>query len=106
VHGIRAFGTAWNHAIACIFLRIDSIQGSRLDSIPCFAWIPYARRASDAIHAYRRDYIESYVEVLDFQGLFVFLWMKTNILHHCTFSRPYGLEGATLLKSLENNFVL
>jgi hypothetical protein len=25
-------------------------------------------------------------KVLDFQGLFVFFWMKTNILQHCTFS--------------------
>ena len=32
----------------------------------------------DDIHAYRRDYIESYVEVLDFQGLFVFLGGKNN----------------------------
>jgi len=24
-------------------------------------------------------------KVLDFQGLFVFLGVKTNILHHCTF---------------------
>ena len=32
----------------------------------------------DDIHVYRRDYIESYVEVLDFQGLFVFLGVKNN----------------------------
>jgi hypothetical protein len=34
--------------------------------------IPYRRQAADFIHAYRRDYIESYVEVLDFQGLLCF----------------------------------
>jgi hypothetical protein len=39
--------------------------------------IPYRRQAADFIHAYRRDYIESYVEALDFGGLFVFLGVKT-----------------------------
>ena len=47
------------------FLRIDYIQH--------FVLIPYRRQAADFIHAYRRDYIESYVGVLDFGGLFVFL---------------------------------
>ena len=32
VHGIAA--GVWHHAPACIYLRIDSIQGLRLDSIP------------------------------------------------------------------------
>ena len=65
VYGIRRKATAWHHASACILLRIDYIQH--------FVLIPYRRQAADFIHAYRRDYIESYVEVLDFQGLFRFL---------------------------------
>ena len=44
----------------------------RIDYIQHFVLIPYRRQAADFIHAYRRDYIESYVEVLDFQGLFRF----------------------------------
>ena len=54
----------WHHASACILLRIDYIQH--------FVMIPYRRQSADFIHAYRRDYIESYVEVLEFWGLFVF----------------------------------
>ncbi|MBR2986738.1 MAG: hypothetical protein IKC63_01835, partial [Clostridia bacterium] len=50
VYGIRRKATAWHHAIACIFLRIDSIQGLRLDFIP--------QQVADFIHAYRRDFIE------------------------------------------------
>ena len=52
----------WHHASACILLRIDYIQH--------FVLIPYCRQAADFIHAYWRDYIESYVEVLDFGGAF------------------------------------
>ena len=48
----------WHHASADILLRIDYIQH--------FVLIPYRRQAADFIHAYRRDYIESYVEVLEF----------------------------------------
>ena len=66
----------WHHASACILLRSDYIQH--------FVLIPYRRQAADFIHAYRRDYIESYVEVLDFQGLFVFLGVPP--FHNCTFS--------------------
>ena len=62
----------WHHASACILLRIDYIQH--------FVLIPYRRQAADFIHAYRRDYIESYVEVLDFGGLFVFLEVKNTLL--------------------------
>ena len=62
----------WHHASACILLRIDYIQH--------FVLIPYRRQAADFIHAYRRDYIESYVEVLDFGGLFVFLGVQNNPL--------------------------
>ena len=54
----------WHHASACILLRIDYIQH--------FVLIPYRRQAADFIHAYRRDYIESYVEALDFGGLLCF----------------------------------
>ena len=43
----------------------------------------------DDIHAYRRDYIESYVEALDFLGLFVFLGVKNNPFHHCTFAPTF-----------------
>ena len=62
----------WHHASACILLRLDYIQH--------FVLIPYRRQAADFIHAYRRDYIESYVETLEFQGLFVFLGVKNNHL--------------------------
>ena len=58
----------------------------RIDYIPHFVMIPYRRQAADFRHAYRRDYIESYVEVLDFQGLFVFLGVKNHPFHHRTFS--------------------
>ena len=44
----------------------------RIDYIHHFVLIPYRRQAANFIHAYRRDYIESYVEAFDFQGLFVF----------------------------------
>ena len=50
----------------------------RIDYIQHFVLIPYRRQAADFIHAYRRDYIESYVEVLDFGGLFVFLGVKNT----------------------------
>jgi hypothetical protein len=57
--------------------------------------IPYRRQAADFIHAYRRDYIESYVEVLDFGGLFVFLGVTPPFFTIAPFSRPFGLEPAT-----------
>ena len=44
----------------------------RIDYIQHFVLIPYRRQAADFIHAYRRDYIDSCVEVLDFQGLLCF----------------------------------
>ena len=72
VYGIRRKATAWHHAQRVSFLRIDYIHHSVM--IPC------RRQAADFIHAYRRDYIESYVEVLDFQGLFVFLGVKNTPL--------------------------
>ena len=62
----------WHHASACILLRIDYIQH--------FVLIPYRRQVADFIHAYRRDYIESCAEVLDFEGLFVFLGVKNTTL--------------------------
>ena len=75
----------WHHASACISpsdwlhstLRVDSIQG--------FALIPYRRQAADFIHAYRRDYIESYVEALDFQGLLCFWGNNHIIVYSCIF---------------------
>ena len=72
VYGIRRKATAWHHASACILLRIDYIQH--------FVLIPYRRQVADFIHAYRRDYIESCAEVLDFEGLFVFLGVKNTTL--------------------------
>ena len=59
----------------------------RIDYIQHFVLIPYRRQAADFIHAYRRDYIESYVKVLDFGGLFAFLGIKTTPLspvHLCS----------------------
>ena len=70
----------WHHAQRVSFLRIDYIQH--------FVLIPYRRQAADFIHAYRRDYIESYVKVLDFWGLFVFLVVKTPPFHSHTFFLP------------------
>ena len=35
-------------------------------------------------------------KVLDFQGLFVFLGVKNNLLSYCTFFEAFGLELATL----------
>ena len=45
----------------------------------------YTMLRIDDIHAYRRDFMTSCVDALDFQGLFVFLWVKNNSFHHCTF---------------------
>ena len=73
----------------------------RIDYIQHFVLIPYRRQAADFIHAYRRDYIESYAEVLDFGGLFVLLGLKRNprsTLH--LFPRPFGLELATFVVEL------
>ena len=72
----------WHHASACIFLRIDYIHH--------FVMMPYRRQAADFIHAYRRDYIESYVEVLDFQGLFWFLGLKFGEIFCDNFLRTIG----------------
>ena len=72
----------------------------RIDYIQHFVLIPYRRQAADFIHAYRRDYIESYVEVLDFGGLFVFLGIKNNTLspfHH--FPDRLDLNLRFLIKS-------
>ena len=49
VYGIRRKATAWHHATACIFLRIDAIHGS--------AVIPYRRYAADSIHAFGVIYL-------------------------------------------------
>ena len=38
--------------------------------------IPYRRQAADFIHASRRDYIESYVEALDYEAFSVFRGKK------------------------------
>ena len=64
VHAIRRTATVWHHAQRVSFLRIDYIQH--------FVLIPYRRQAADFIHAYRRDYIEIYVEVLDVGGFSCF----------------------------------
>jgi hypothetical protein len=56
--------------------------------------IPYRRQAADFIHAYRRDYIESYVEVLDFGGLFVFLVGQSILLSPLRFL--HGIMGLKL----------
>ncbi len=50
----------------------------RIDYIQHFVLFPYCRQAADFIHAYRRDYIESYVEVLDVGALFAFLGVKNT----------------------------
>ena len=68
------------HASACISPSDGFHASLRDDSIQGFALIPYLRQAADFIHALRRDYIESYVEALDFGGLFVFLGVKNNPL--------------------------
>ena len=62
----------WHHASACILLRIDYIQH--------FVLIPYRRQAADFIHAYQRDYIESYVEVIEFRGLFRVCGSYSNVM--------------------------
>jgi hypothetical protein len=53
-----------HHASACIFLRLDDIQHYVLMICNSFG--------IDDIHALRRDFMASCVDVLDFQGLFVF----------------------------------
>ena len=59
----------WHHALACIYLRIDSIQGLRLDSIP--------QQVADYIHAFgvicEVAILHPNTKVLVNQGLFVFL---------------------------------
>ena len=68
----------------------------RIDCIQHFVLIPYRRQAADFIHAYRRDYIESYVEALDFGELFRFFrGKKQPPFTIAPFPRPFGLEGAT-----------
>ena len=98
VYGIRRKATVWHHASACILLRIDYIQH--------FVLIPYRRQAADFIHAYRRDYIESYVEVFDFQGLFVFLGVKNTPFHHCTFSCIFWSWTCDFMRTLEIMMIL
>ena len=53
VHGIAA--GVWHHAPACILLRIDSIQGLRLDSIPQTSCGFHTRLRRDCLklHFYR-----------------------------------------------------
>jgi hypothetical protein len=75
-----------HHAPACIFLWLDDIQHYVLMICNSFG--------IDDIHAYRRDYIESYVEALVLQGLFVFLGVKTTPFTIAPLLRPFGLEGA------------
>jgi len=55
-------------------------MASRVSVYFSFVLIPYRRQAADFIQAYRRDYIESYVEVLVLQGLFVFLGVRDKLL--------------------------
>ena len=76
----------WHHASACISPSDWLHTSLRDDSIQDFALIPYRRQAADFIHAYRRDYIESYVEVLEFQGLFRFFRAVFWPFVFCTFS--------------------
>ena len=68
----------------------------RIDYIQHFVMIPYRRQAADFIHAYRRDYIESYVEVLDFGGLLCFRGKNTPLFTIAPFLESYGLEPATI----------
>ena len=60
-----------HHAPACIFLWLDDIQHFVLMIYNASHWW-YTRL--------RRDYIESCVNALDFQGLFVFLGVKNTPL--------------------------
>ena len=88
----------WHHAQRVFLLRIDYIQHLVL--------FPYRRQAADFIHAYRRDYIESYVEVLDVGALFVFLGVKNTPFTIAPFLAPFGIELATLLKLLEKIVIM
>ena len=63
-HGITPWRVFPFGLIPCIFCENDSIQ--------TFGLIPYRRQAADFIHAYRRDYIESYVEALEIKGFSCF----------------------------------
>ena len=87
----------WHHASACILLRIDYIQH--------FVLIPYRSQAADFIHAYRRDYIESCVEVLDFGGTFR-VFRDNPPFHHCTFPRLFGFEPAIYQRAVDFSFLI
>ena len=108
---IQSEGLVWNHPQGVwnpsqsdgMASRVSVYILLRIDYIQHFVLIPYRRQASDFIHAYRRDYIESYVEVLDFQGLFVFLGVKTpffTIAPFLTGSVTIAEVGFTSCRSL------
>jgi hypothetical protein len=68
----------------------------RIDYIQHFVLIPYRRQAADFIHAYRRDYIESYVEVLDFGGAFRVFRAFFDLLFFATLFEFNGLESTKI----------
>ena len=96
VHLISPFGAVSHHAPACISLRLDDIQHSVLmicNSLRNW-WYPRLRRDFTScifvLWAHNgATILHPNTKVLDFQGLFVFLGVKINILQHCTFSPTF-----------------